>query len=187
MKSKADIRKDYKKLRDELTEKEVDEASLEIANKALELDIWGANYYHIFLPIASKKEVNTEYLLHILSGKDKTVIVPKANFETGAMLHILLQEHTVIKNSSYGIPEPQEGIEVRPQQLDVVFVPLLAYDVQGNRLGYGKGFYDRFLSQCRPDCLLIGLSFFPPEKTIPHEIIDFPLNLCITPSEIYHF
>ena len=68
-----------------------------------------------------------------------------------------------------------------------VFVPLLAFDESGSRIGYGKGFYDRFLSKCRPDSVKIGLSFFQSEPKIIHENIDFPLDYCITPKKIYTF
>lgn len=186
-KTKAQLRTFYKEKRAQLTPEAIEEYSLQIANEALKLNIWDKTYYHIFLPISEKKEVNTEYMLHILQGKDKSIVLPKASFETGAMKHILLQENTVLKTSPYGITEPVSGIEVQTAQIDVVFVPLLAYDLHGNRIGYGKGFYDRFLSECNPNTLFIGLSFFEPEAEIVHEIIDIPLHFCITPRKIYSF
>tara|TARA_A100000171_G_scaffold53027_1_gene75543 strand:+ start:23441 stop:24001 length:561 start_codon:yes stop_codon:yes gene_type:complete len=184
---KAELRKKYLKLRQSLSETEVDDLSIKIANKALQLPIWDKTYYHIFLAISEKKEVNTEFLLHILQGKDKSICIPKADFTTYEMQHILLQENTPIKVSEYGIPEPVEGITISPSKFDVVFVPLLAFDTFGNRVGYGKGFYDRFLAQCRPDCIKIGLSFFSAEEKILNENIDFPLNSSITPQKIYTF
>src|SRR5690606_29706561 len=106
--------------------------------------------------------VNTDYLLHILQGKDKSIVASKADFEKGEMAHFLLQENTVLKASEYGIPEPISGIELSPELLDVVFVPLLAYDKIGHRVGYGKGFYDRFLAKCNKNAVFVGLSFFEP-------------------------
>lgn len=184
---KKAYRKKYTDKRLQLSDETIADLSMAIANRALSLPIWDHTYYHIFLPIVEKKEVNTEYLLHILQGRDKSIVLPKANFATGEMQHILLQENTAFKISEYNIPEPVEGIDISPQMLDVVFVPLLAFDVSGNRIGYGKGFYDRFLSQCKPECTIIGLSFFEAEKEIIHEFIDFPLNQCITPLKTYHF
>ncbi|MDX1463529.1 MAG: 5-formyltetrahydrofolate cyclo-ligase [Marinirhabdus sp.] len=184
---KGQLRAKYKRLRANLTEEEADAMSMTIANLALTLPIWDKTYYHIFLTISEKKEVDTEYLLHILYGKDKSVCIPKADFTTSEMQHILLQENTPIVISEAGIPEPQQGVALRPEQFDVVFVPLLAFDIQGNRVGYGKGFYDRFLAQCRPGCLFIGLSFFEAEEKIAHSETDFPLHYCITPKKIYSF
>lgn len=184
---KAELRKKYSKLRQGLSAEEIDTLSIEIVNRALQLPIWDKTYYHTFLSILEKKEINTEFLLHILQGKDKSICIPIADFETCDMEHILLQENTPIKISAHGIPEPMNGISIPPQQFDVVFVPLLAFDLQGNRVGYGKGFYDRFLAQCKPECLKIGLSFFEAEDKILNENIDFPLDYCITPSKIYTF
>ena len=186
MEKKA-LRLKYKKLRENLSEESIEEMSLQIANQALKLPIWNKTYYHIFLPILSKKEVNTEYLLHILQGKDKSIIVSKADFDSGEMKHFLLQENTVLKTSEYGISEPVSGIEISPEILDVIFVPLLAYDQNGNRIGYGKGFYDRFLEKCGSNAVFVGLSFFEPEPEIDFEPRDIPLNFCITLKKIIDF
>lgn len=187
MATKKDLRIKYKILRENLSEEIIEEMSLQIANQVLKLPIWEKTYYHIFLSISDKKEVNTDYLMHILQGKDKSIIVSKADFSTGGMKHFLLQENTVLKASEYGIPEPVTGLEVSPEMLDVVFVPLLAYDKIGHRIGYGKGFYDRFLKNCRKETVFIGLSFFEPEPEIFFEATDVPLNFCITPKKIMDF
>lgn len=184
---KATLRKKYKKLREKLTSEAIEEQSLLIANNALSLNIWEHTYYHLFLSIEGKKEVQTEYMLHILQGKEKSIIIPKANFETHEMTHFLLQDNTQLKLSEYGIPEPESGIMVPPAQLEVVFVPLLAFDQNGGRIGYGKGFYDVFLSQCSPSCVKIGLSFFSAEAQIETSEHDISLDYCITPFEIYRF
>lgn len=186
--NKEALRDKYKSLRDDLSNDEIEDLSLDIANQALQLPIWNKSNYHLFLSITNKKEINTEYLLQILAGKDKNVILSKSNFKDGTLTNFLLTDNTTIKVNSYGIPEPVDGIQVPEQQIDVVFIPLLAFDKQGNRIGYGKGFYDRFLEKCRPDILKIGVSFFEPEDYIndihPN---DVPLNFCITPKEIYTF
>lgn len=181
------LRKKYTKLRENLSVHAIEEMSLKIANQALRLSIWDKTYYHIFLPIAEKKEVNTEYLMHILQGKDKSIIVSKANFSSGDMTHFLLQENTVLKNSKYGIPEPLSGIEISPEIIEIVFVPLLAYGKNGHRIGYGKGFYDRFLMKCSPNTKFVGLSFFEPEHEIFSEANDVPLDFCITPNKLFDF
>lgn len=184
---KAVIRELYRKKRSQLSDSEIDTLSLEIANNCLSLPIWDRTYYHIFLPIKRNKEVNTEFLLHILQGKDKSVVLSRSDLNTRGMTHILLQENTVIRGNEWGIPEPVDGLEVSPGQLDVVFVPLLAFNEHGHRIGYGKGFYDRFLSECREDCIKIGLSFFEAETSFIHENRDFPLDYCITPKKNYGF
>lgn len=185
---KAEIRKKFKLLRSQLAEEDIENMSIDIANKCLELKIWDASYFHIFLSITEQKEVNTEYLLHVLQGKDKEIIVPKSNFETGEMINYLLTDQTRITRNEWNIPEPADGIQIAAQQLDAVFIPLLAFDKSGHRVGYGKGFYDRFLSQCKKNIIKIGVSFYGPVENIADTFSsDIPLDYCVTPNRIYDF
>ena len=186
--TKSELRKKYKILRDDLSVHQVDDLSLSIANQLLKLDIWHFTFFHIFLTIEEKKEINTDYILNILSGKDKNIVISKSSFTTGLMTHFLLTDNTLIKKNSYNIPEPIDGIEISPKKLEVVFVPLLAFDKQGNRVGYGKGFYDRFLSACKQETIKIGLSFFEAETAlIDNSENDVRLDYCITPKRVYSF
>ncbi len=175
-------------MRTALSQEELESQSIAIANNALGCDIWNYEYYHIFLPIARLREINTEYLLSILSGKDKHILLSKSNFEEQSMAHYLLTDSTRLVENIYGIPEPLNGIEISSKKIDVVFIPLLAFDKQGNRVGYGKGFYDRFLASCKPDVMKVGLSFFEPEsEIIKKDIHDINLDYCITAKEVYSF
>lgn len=180
---KADLRTKYKALRKQLTFDEIMNDSLAIANNCLYLPIWDKTYFHIFLPIEAQKEVNTEFLLQILAGRDKEIVVSKSDFDSGRMTHYLLTDNTKLKVNDHGIPEPVDGLEVPAHKIDVIFVPLLAYDKKGNRVGYGKGFYDQFLSECKPDVIKIGLSYFDPEETISDVFEkDVKLDFCVTPE-----
>ncbi|WP_298238719.1 5-formyltetrahydrofolate cyclo-ligase [uncultured Algibacter sp.] len=186
--TKAELRKTYKALRKNLFENQIDDLSLAISNQLLKLPIWEHTFYHIFLAIEEQKEVNTDYILNILSGKDKNILISKSDFKTGAMTHFLLTDNTVIKKNNYNIPEPVDGIEISNNKIDVVFVPLLAYDKAGNRVGYGKGFYDKFLAHCKPETTKIGLSFFEAEdETIDIYESDVRLDYCVTPKHFYKF
>lgn len=188
MMTKKEIRLKYKSYRNQLSEKEIENKSLAIANQLLLLDIWNKTYYHLFLSIIELKEIDTEFILQILHGKDKEIVVSKTDFPTLSMLHFLLTDNTKFKKNNYNIPEPVDGLEVPTNKIDVVFVPLLAFDEKGNRVGYGKGFYDKFLSECKPETIKIGLSFFEPELIIT-EISenDIQLNYCVTPEKTYRF
>lgn len=185
--NKRTLRKKYISKREELVTAEIEAMSLAISNRALELPIWDGTYYHVFLSITEKKEVDTEFLLHILQGRDKSIVVSKTNFKNFELEHYLLQENTRLEVSNYGIPEPVDGIEIGLEKLDVVFVPLLAFDIQGNRIGYGKGFYDRFLSRCPAKTIFVGLSFFEAEDEIPSTLDDVKLHFCITPAKTIQF
>ncbi|MGO3690209.1 MAG: 5-formyltetrahydrofolate cyclo-ligase [Psychroflexus halocasei] len=184
--TKNELRKKYKAKRKELSEHEIDQFSLDIVNQCLNLDIWNHRLYHIFLSITRHQEINTEYLLHAIQGKDKDVVISKTKKDL-EMSHYLLTDSTPIKINNYGIPEPQDGIPIKAEDVDVVFVPLLAFDKQGNRVGYGKGYYDVFLDQCRKNVIKVGLSFFSAEEEIEVQAHDQQLNYCVTPSKIYEF
>lgn len=186
--NKKELRIKYKTLRQNLSEIEIEEMSLAIANRLLTLPIWEKTYFHIFLSIVEHKEVDTELILHLLSGKDKEIIISKSDFETREMTHFLLTDNTKIRKNEYNIPEPIDGIEVPSNKIDVVFIPLLAYDIKGNRVGYGKGFYDKFLLDCKPDVVKIGLSFFEPEELITDIFEgDVKLDYCVTAKSIHSF
>ena len=186
--NKKELRLKYKALRNQLSEENLEEMSLAIANKVLKLPIWEKTYFHVFLPITEHKEVNTEFILHLLSGKDKEILISKSNFETREMTHFLLTDNTKIKKNQYNIPEPVDGIEVPVSKIEVIFVPLLAFDKNGHRAGYGKGFYDKFLSECKPKNIKIGLSFFEAEENIDDVFEnDVRLDYCVTPNEVYRF
>ncbi|MSP84826.1 MAG: 5-formyltetrahydrofolate cyclo-ligase [Flavobacteriaceae bacterium] len=185
---KNEIRSKHKTLRQFLSEKDIDEMSLAIANKVLKLPIWEKTYFHLFLPIEEQKEVNTEFILHLLSGKNKEICISKSDFRSRKMTHYLLMDNTKIKKNKYNIPEPVDGIEVPVNKLELVFVPLLAFDTYGNRVGYGKGFYDKFLSECNPDVIKIGLCFFGPESIISDVFEgDVKLDYCVTPKSVFDF
>lgn len=184
---KKDLRLHYTALRKDVSPQSLSNFSLSIANKLLGLPIWDFNYYHIFLPISSKNEVDTSFILSILQGKDKNIVLPKIQGEH-SLQHILLTDNTRLVANSWGVPEPIEGVEVPVKKIDVVFVPLLAFDEIGNRVGYGKGFYDSLLQECKSDVLKIGLSIFTAEVKINDvNTNDIPLDYCVTPEKIYSF
>ena len=164
-----------------------EELSLAIGNQCLQLPIWELEYFHLFLPITQKAEVDTSFILTLLKGRDKQIILPKVTMES-SLTHILLTDATKIVKNKWGIPEAESGIPIAPSMLQVIFIPLLGYDSQGNRVGYGKGFYDAFLKSCKPEVLKIGLSFFEPVaqvKGIHSE--DILLDYCVTPETIHQF
>lgn len=184
---KHELRKEFRLKRSLLSSEELELKSLQISNRLLNLPIWKFSFFHLFLSITTQKEVDTQPVLTLLQGKDKNIVLPKAN-EDGNLQNFLLTDDTVLKENKWGIPEPIDGIEIDEQKLEVVFVPLLAYDLDGNRVGYGKGYYDKFLGKCRKEVLKIGLSYFEPtDENIAAEETDIPLNFCVTPEKIYKF
>lgn len=186
--NKKELRAKYKALRQELSPDDIEDKSLAIANRMLQLDIWDKTYFHLFLTIEEQNEVETEFILQILAGYDKEIVVAKSNFETLKMTNYLLTDNTKFQKNQHNIYEPVDGIEVPNHKIDVIFVPLLAFDKKGNRVGYGKGFYDKFLSECNEDVIKIGLSFFEAEEIIDDVFeSDIRLDYCVTPNTNYVF
>jgi 5-formyltetrahydrofolate cyclo-ligase len=100
----------------------------------------------------------------------------------------LVNDETVYQENDYDIAEPVSGQEVSAEDIDCVFVPLMSFDTRGYRVGYGKGFYDRYLVTCRQDVIRIGFSYFDPVDCIKDiNEFDVPLNICITPNKLYEF
>lgn len=147
---------------------------------------------HTFLPIVRQNEVDTWPIIHRIwqHFPEIQVAVSVTDTTTNQLSHYALTPETPLTENRWGIPEPQPGrsTTIGSHQIDLVLVPLLAFDQQGHRVGYGKGYYDRFLAECRPDCLKIGLSLFEPVERIDDvEPTDVLLNVCITPEQIQWF
>lgn len=101
---------------------------------------------------------------------------------------VLPTPETVYQPNTFGILEPSSGETLQPDQFDLVFVPLVAVEQRGYRVGYGKGYYDRFLSACKKEVTTVGFSFFEPLPSIDDlEAHDVPLSFCITPFHTYAF
>lgn len=185
---KKELRKFYKSKRSSLTNNEIEALSLSLANMVLKLDIWECSNYHIFFPIEKNNEIDTKLIIQIIQGKDKNVILPKLNIENKSFLNFLLTDSTLLKENELGIAEPQSGIQINENQIEVVFIPLLCFDKSGHRVGYGGGYYDRFLKKCPKNTVKIGLSFFDPiQKIFDINITDVKINFCLTPKKIYEF
>ena len=170
-----------------MTDAMVENQSVYIANGLLKMNIWDGEWFHIFLPITKNKEVNTKLLLPIFWGREKRVAISKCTPKKKLLTHFELTENTLLKENKWGIPEPiKETKTIEKNLFDVVLIPLLAYDKKGNRIGYGKGFYDDFLNNFKG--IKIGLSFFSPTaNNITPEAHDVALDYCVTPYKIWAF
>ncbi len=190
MLTKTDIRKHFLEQRLNLQPAAADELNQGLLANCRQLDFSGVQWGHIFLPIAAKKEVNTWPIIEWLRQAYPALqwVLGRADMATSQMEHFLWDEHTTLVKSKYGIPEPAGGAHIAPAMLDLIFVPLLAFDRTGHRVGYGKGMYDRFLQECRPDARTIGLSLFEPVNVITDtDDRDIRLQTAVTPYAIYQF
>lgn len=152
---------------------------------------WSESHYvHIYLPIHQLKEPDTLRFKEWLQSMrpDVRFVVSRSDFESYEMIHYLWDEDTVFEANKWGVLEPVEGVMIEESALDVVLVPLLVVDTVGNRVGYGKGFYDRFLARCSPAVQTVGLSYFEPVAEITDVGgWDVRLKYCISPTALYRF
>ena len=147
-------------------------------------------YVHSYLAIESKKEFATDPILHFLEFQhpDVQIAIPRVNNATQQLESVLHTEELKFQTNKWGIAEPLDGTIIGPKEMDLVLVPLLAFDVTGSRVGYGKGYYDKFLAQCRADVIKVGFSYFEAaDKITDSASFDIPLSYCVTPHRIYEF
>lgn len=187
---KKDIRKEFLSKRRNLSDQSEKQFNEGILKEFKAYPLTGIRFIHFYLPIKKFNEPNTYPIIEWLANEHPQIkiVLSKSNLQTSLMEHFLWDINQILQTNSWGIEEPLEGIKIVPEQLDAVIIPLLAYDQTGHRVGYGKGFYDRFLSECRTNCKKIGLSFFEPLIKISDiNEHDTPLNTCLTPIKTYYF
>lgn len=187
---KEELRKEYLKKRMALSEAELVAYNQKITDQFFSLlDSSRIHVIHLFLPIERKKEIDTWQIVNRLKSEFGLIqiSIPKVN-ESGDLENYFFEGLNQLQFNGWGIAEPKQGIPTPTEKIDMVLVPLLAVDETGHRVGYGKGFYDRFLKACRPDCEKVGLSFFEPITHIDDVTEeDVKLDAVITPEKLYHF
>lgn len=148
------------------------------------------NMVHYYLPIYKNNEPDPMPMINWLkfSNPNLKLAISRIDQLHIEMKHFLQGEQTIFEENIYGILEPVGGDLINEVDIDLAIVPLLAFDKTGHRIGYGKGYYDRFLSKCRPDTIKIGFSYFPPLNEIEDlGLFDKKLDFCITPDSVYAF
>ena len=188
--TKQELRKIYLKKRQSLSEAEYGQLNFQLyQNFFSNIDLSFIKVLHTFLPITSKKEVDTWLIIDRIRREfpHVRISIPKVNNQTNELENFFFEGLHQLQTNEWGIQEPKQGIPTEPEKIDMVLVPLLTFDNQGHRIGYGKGYYDRFLKLCRPNAKKIGVSFFDPEENLPAEEYDVKLTEAITPTQLYAF
>ena len=184
--SKFFLRKSFKKQRSLLDINQVQGLSKRIFENLLELNIWDKSFYHLYLSNQINNEVETDEIVNLLFMKNKRVFVPKMLGKD--LLNIEIDNNTKYSLNQLGIREPISSNQKDASLLEVIFVPLLIFDKLGHRVGYGGGYYDKFLGNIKDDVLKIGLSLFEPiDKIQDIERHDIRLDYSITPKKVYDF
>ncbi len=186
--NKDELRRVYKQKRSELTPLERELKSREIAQNFFKIlkNRPEIETIHIFLPIKRLAEIDTFPMLQTMQQLGYSVYTSMI-LENGYMDILDISNLEEFEEDSWGIPLPVKKRSANQQNIDLVLIPLLVFDEQGHRIGYGKGYYDRFLEQIGRDVLKVGLSFFEPLALINNEIHDIKLDFCITPQKVHEF
>ena len=180
------LRKSFKKQRSLLDINQVQGLSKRIFENLLELNIWDKSFYHLYLSNEINNEVETDEIVNLLFMKNKRVFVPKILGKD--LLNIEIDNNTNYFLNQLGIREPISSNQKDASLLEVIFVPLLIFDKLGHRVGYGGGYYDKFLENIKEDVLKIGLSLFDPIDEIQDiEKHDISMDYIITPKRVYDF
>ncbi len=189
--TKAALRRIYLEKQKSLSDVERSEKSLRIVDRFFEhFSLADVRFLHIFLPIEKNNEIDTIIFINRLRRDfpEIKILVSRVDFETLSLEILELDAAAKLALNRWKIPEPTNGKTTALEKIDVCLVPLLCFDERGFRVGYGKGFYDKFLSRCRENCLKIGLSYFAPtEKISDVQKFDVKLDVCLTPADTWIF
>lgn len=188
--TKADLRNIYKQKREQLHSAEKLKLDDLLLLQFQQLDFEGINNVLSYWPMSGTQEPNTHlftgYLRHFVPGI--TIAYPVIDMKTQTFNAVEINEATVYKNNKWGMYEPADGTAVSPEEIELILVPMLICDRLGNRIGYGKGFYDKFIATCNPQVIKIGFSYFEPVLQIEDvNEWDIPLTHCVTPQQVYEF
>ncbi|CAM3801128.1 5-formyltetrahydrofolate cyclo-ligase [Aquirufa aurantiipilula] len=188
---KLEIRNNHLALRKSLTQEEWKTRNEQLHERVLNYlsSIAKGTLVLSFQSIKGKREVDTQVIHEtiIQAPYEFQLAFPRVEGD-GKMSAYLVNDSTSWISSAWGIkePDPKSAEKVKPSAIEVILVPLLGFDLQGHRVGFGKGFYDRFLAQCSPDCLKIGLSLEGPVEQIDDlHAFDIPLDVVISSDRVY--
>lgn len=189
--TKASLRTAYIEKRKSISELDYLQLNLRICELFFSfVDLSPVNVVHSFLPVTASKEPDMWLIINRLRKEFPNIklSIPRINRKANSLENFYFEGLQQLAENNWGIQQPMYGIPTPSEKIDLVLVPLLVFDEMGHRVGYGKGYYDRFLSTCRDDCQKIGVSLFPPiEKIADTNENDFRLTACLTPERSYIF
>lgn len=168
--------------------REKTEKVIKLLFENFDFSVW--RFVNCFVTLEKNNELDTFEIFQKLWREFPALktTAPRINFEMNVLEIVTAAPVTKYVENKWKIFEPTGGEQIEPNKLDAVLIPLIAFDEQGFRCGYGKGFYDKLLAKTRADCRKIGLSLFPPvEKIEDVESWDVPFDFCVTPEKIWSF
>lgn len=175
------IRNILKEERNNVSKSEILEKSTIIEKKLYDLTLFKKSKTVLFY-VSYDNEVFTHDTIKKCL-KEKEVIVPISNTKNETLILSKLENWEDLQNGPYGILEPKKIIEISPDKIDLIIVPGVGFDEKGNRLGHGKGYYDKLLQ--KSNAIKIGLAFeCQIVDRIPTDKNDIPVDMIITEKRI---
>lgn len=188
--TKQELRKEYREKRKLITPSEKLKMDDLMLMQLQDLDFNGVETLMSYWPLNDYAEPNTHIFTQYVEFliPELKVCYPKTDFTDNSMQAVLTTDETVFAKNEKGLEEPKDGKIITKNNIDLVFVPMFVCDAKGYRVGFGKGFYDRFLADDYLNMVMIGFSYFDPVESIDDvNEFDIPLDICITPHNIYNF
>ena len=189
--TKTELRQNFLARQKSFSAAEREEKSFRISKLFFQkFDLSEIKFLHSFLPIEKFNEIDTRPIFEKIwrDFPDTQTLAPRVNFQTNEIENLKFSRETKTEKNTWEIHEPVHDETIATEKIDAVLVPLLCFDERGFRVGYGKGFYDKFLKNCRADCLKIGLNYFAPVEEISDiNEFDVRLDFCVTPDKIWKF
>ena len=186
---KTTLRNAIKSERDQFSSKDLEQISTLITNNLLRAFQWKKKKINVFLPIKQNKEIDLRDFIHKVMKLGGNICINRTDFSEKKMTPIEFDPQLQIKNNKYGIPEPVAGKEAQMNDIDIVIVPLLCFNANGHRLGYGGGFYDRTLAALEAEghsYISLGIAYDEQEvQHVPIGPYDRQLTGILTNSGLY--
>jgi 5-formyltetrahydrofolate cyclo-ligase len=187
---KSEARKYYREKRNALTAAERSKFDDLLLIQFQTVDLPFLHSVLTYWPIEENNEPNSHLFTEFLRFRNPELRIcyPVSDFSTTTLTAIAVDIDTAFTKKKLNIFEPVKGDPVVAEDLDLVIVPLLVADKRGYRVGYGKGFYDKYLPDCGENCIKVGFTYFEPVEAVDDcNDFDVPLNLCVTPHNTYVF
>lgn len=178
---KTQLKESILEKRNSLSKEEILKKSNEIKNSLFSLSQYKKSKTVMFF-VSFNSEVNTHEMIKA-SLRNKTVVVPKV-IHNEIEPSVMMDFDSLIPSGKFGILEPIEAMKIAYKNIDIILVPGIAFDKEGHRIGYGFGYYDKFLKKV-PKAIKIGLCFdFQLVEKIPREMHDVPVDMIVTEKRI---
>jgi len=189
MKDKIKLRKQLLNQRDEMKKDEVEKLSKEIMEKLIKLPELRQSKV-VMSYLSFKNEVDTEAIIDWCFNQGKEVVIPYCEMGSNEIIPCkLYPDRRGLEKNKFGIWEPKKDLKtsIEIDNIDVIIVPGVGFDNNCNRLGFGGGYYDRFLAKRQRETQAIAICYQNQiVESIPTDDYDIKMDMVVTESNIFY-